>query len=248
MALSLHLSRPHRSLAAALTRFNGRRLAAAVALATMVVVSQSALADERKDIGALERPLLQDISNKAGDAIAAITTHALSLIGVRYKFGGEDPARGLDCSGLIRHVFQQATGITLPRSAREQAKVGDAVAMNELQPGDLVFFNTRRFQFSHVGIYLGNNEFIHAPRRGRAVEVVRLDQAYWQRAFNGARRIVDAVPTLAAATIAPAAHAADASRKPEGHAPAHGVAGPAAADRSRQTLPPPSAPQRVNAY
>lgn len=235
-------------LSAAPTRFSARQLAAVVALAAVTVVSQSALADERKDIGVLERPLLQDISNKAGDAIAAVTTHALSLIGVRYKFGGEDPARGLDCSGLIRHVFQQATGISLPRSAREQAKVGDAVAMSELQPGDLVFFNTRRFQFSHVGIYLGNNEFIHAPSRGRAVEVVRLDQAYWQRAFNGARRIVDAVPTLAAATLAPAAHAADASRKSDGHAPANVVGGSAAPVRSRQTLAPPSASQRVNAY
>ncbi len=230
------------------TRFSPRQLAAVVALAAVAVISQSALADERKDIGALERPLLQDISNKAGDAIAAVTTHALSLIGVRYKFGGEDPERGLDCSGLIRHVFQQATGISLPRSAREQAKVGDAVAMSELQPGDLVFFNTRRFQFSHVGIYLGNNEFIHAPSRGRAVEVVRLDQAYWQRAFNGARRIVDAVPTFAAATLAPAAHAADASRKSDAHAPAHVVGGSAALDRSRQTLPPSSASQRVDAY
>lgn len=233
---------------AARTRLSARQLAAVVALAAVAAVSQSALADERKDIGALERPLLQDISNKAGDAIASVTTHALSLIGVRYKFGSEDPARGLDCSGLIRHVFQQATGISLPRSAREQAKVGDAVAMSELQPGDLVFFNTRRFQFSHVGIYLGNNEFIHAPSRGRAVEVVRLDQAYWQRAFNGARRIVDAVPTLAAATIAPAAHAADAPRKSDAHAPANVVGGPAVRDRSRQTLPPPSASQRVNAY
>lgn len=230
------------------TRFIARQLVRVVVLAAVAMVSQSALADERKDIGTLERPLLQDTSNKAGDAIAAVTTHALSLIGVRYKFGGEDPARGLDCSGLIRHVFQQATGISLPRSAREQAKVGDSVAMSELQPGDLVFFNTRRFQFSHVGIYLGNNEFIHAPSRGRAVEVVRLDQAYWQRAFNGARRIVDAVPTLAAATIAPAAHAADGSRKSDGHVPPNVAGASTAQDRSRHPSSPASTSQRGNGY
>ncbi|MFN3629908.1 MAG: C40 family peptidase [Casimicrobiaceae bacterium] len=227
MMLGLNISHP-----AAPTRLNLRALAAIVALAAVATVSQSTLADERKDVVAHERLLLQDISNRAGDAIAAVTSHALSLIGVRYKFGSEDPARGLDCSGLIRYVFQQATGISLPRTAREQAKVGDAVAMSELQPGDLVFFNTRRFQFSHVGIYLGNNEFIHAPSRGRTVEVVRLDQAYWQRAFNGARRIVVAVPRLAASTIAPAAHAADALQKQDDAQFTNGTLQPAALDSS----------------
>jgi|GEM_PF-1265213 len=185
----------------------------------------------RADALPIERPLLTDFSERASDAIAAVTSHALSLIGVRYKFGSENPERGLDCSGLIRHVFQQATGLSLPRSAREQARIGDSVALNELQPGDLVFFNTRRFQFSHVGIYLGNNQFIHAPSRGKAVEIVRLDQAYWQRAFNGARRIIDAVPALAAATIAPSVQAA-----PRDHTA--GSSGSTTTATSTHSLPP----------
>jgi hypothetical protein len=115
------------------------------------------------------------------------------LIGVEYKFGGNTPDTGLDCSGFVRYVFQQATGISLPRSSREQAKVGKQVDKNQLEPGDLVFFNTRRFQFSHVGVYLGDNRFIHSPSRGGSVEVVNLDNKYWQKTFNGARRIIGAV-------------------------------------------------------
>ncbi|MCZ2135026.1 MAG: C40 family peptidase [Burkholderiales bacterium] len=149
---------------------------------------------------------LRDFGSKARDTAGDITSYALSLIGVNYKFGGNSPEQGLDCSGLIRYVFQQATGIALPRTAREQARVGESVAMEQLQPGDLVFFNTRRFQYSHVGLYLGDNRFIHAPSRGGSVEVVSLDQRYWQKAFNGARRIVGGLPDLSA--VIPAAEAA----------------------------------------
>ncbi len=113
-----------------------------------------------------------------------------------YKFGGNSPEQGLDCSGLIRYVFQQATGISLPRTAREQARVGESVAVDKLQPGDLVFFNTRRFQFSHVGLYIGDNRFIHAPSTGGSVEVVSLEKQYWQKAFNGARRVIQSIPEL----------------------------------------------------
>jgi hypothetical protein len=85
--------------------------------------------------------------------------------------------------------------------------VGDAVAIADLKPGDLVFFNTRRFAFSHVGIYLGDNQFIHAPRRGREVEVTTLDKRYWQTRFNGARRLVGVLPGLVPSLVTEA-HAA----------------------------------------
>lgn len=167
-------------------------------------VSESRLARAEKalrDAGSA----LRDASVTARDTASEITTYALGLIGVSYKFGGNTPDQGLDCSGLIRYVFQQATGIALPRTARDQARVGESVAMDKLQPGDLVFFNTRRFQFSHVGLYLGDNKFIHAPSRGGSVEVVSLDKQYWQKAFNGARRIIGGLPDLSA--VVPAAEA-----------------------------------------
>lgn len=139
---------------------------------------------------------LRDFREKAKDTASDITSYALSLIGVDYRFGGNSPDQGLDCSGLIRYVFQQATGISLPRSAREQARVGESISKDKLQPGDLVFFNTRRFQFSHVGLYIGDNRFIHAPSAGGEVQVVSLDNIYWRKAFNGARRIIGGLPNI----------------------------------------------------
>jgi cell wall-associated NlpC family hydrolase len=136
-----------------------------------------------------------------------LSSFALDLIGVKYRFGGNTPESGLDCSGLVRYVFQQVTGVELPRTAREMSRVGDQVAVDDLKPGDLVFFNTRRFAFSHVGIYLGDNQFIHAPRRGREVEVATIDKSYWQKRFNGARRLVGVVPEMMPAIIGEAAAA-----------------------------------------
>ena len=127
---------------------------------------------------------------------------ALSLVGIDYRYGGESPERGLDCSGLIRYVFQHVTGVTLPRTAKELSRIGKDVSAADLEPGDLVFFNTRRFAFSHVGIYLGNDHFIHAPSRGGEVGVASLGSAYWQKRYNGARRLVGVLPALMPSLIA----------------------------------------------
>lgn len=121
---------------------------------------------------------------------------ALSLVGIDYRYGGESPDRGLDCSGLIRYVFQHVTGVTLPRTAKELSRIGKDISAADLEPGDLVFFNTRRFAFSHVGIYLGNDRFIHAPSRGGEVGVASLANGYWQKRYNGARRLVGVLPAL----------------------------------------------------
>ncbi len=184
-------------------------VATCVACALFVLPADAAPKEKEKDgSSAMLRAekSLRDLGGKAKDTASDITTYALSLIGVDYRFGGNTPDSGLDCSGLIRYVFQQATGLSLPRSAREQARVGESVSKDQLQPGDLVFFNTRRFQFSHVGLYIGDNRFIHAPSSGGAVQVVSLDNAYWQKAFNGARRIVSGMPDIS--TIISTAHAA----------------------------------------
>jgi hypothetical protein len=129
---------------------------------------------------------------------------ALSLVGIDYRFGGDSPERGLDCSGLIRYVFQQVTGVTLPRTAQELSRIGEKVRADDLTPGDLVFFNTRRFAFSHVGIYLGDGRFIHAPATGGEVGVATLSNAYWQKRYNGARRLLGVLPALMPALISPA--------------------------------------------
>lgn len=118
-----------------------------------------------------------------------LVLRALSFIGVRYKWGGNSPDTGFDCSGLIRYVYQQVTGLALPGNAREISEVGIKVERSELRPGDLVFFNTLRRPFSHVGIYLGEARFVHAPSRGGRVEIVDMSERYWQQRFNGARRL-----------------------------------------------------------
>lgn len=148
--------------------------------------------------------VVKSAANSAWHTTQQLSSYALGLLGVNYKFGGNTPESGLDCSGLVRYVFQQVTGVDLPRTAKAMSGVGDSVALKDLKPGDLVFFNTRRFAFSHVGIYLGDNQFIHAPRRGREVEIATLDKRYWQARFNGARRLVGVLPELVPSLVSEA--------------------------------------------
>ncbi len=114
---------------------------------------------------------------------------ALDLLGIRYRRGGSTPEAGFDCSGFVSHVFREGIGLVLPRSSKEMSKTGEVVNREELKPGDLVFFNTMRSAFSHVGIYLGDNQFVHAPRAGGRVRIEDLRDSYWVKRFNGARRV-----------------------------------------------------------
>jgi hypothetical protein len=176
----------------------------------------AAQATSRHSLAETASATVRSVAASAWSSARDLTAFALGLLGVDYKYGGETPESGLDCSGLVRYVFQQVTGVMLPRTAREMSRLGDKVGLDDLQPGDLVFFNTRRFAFSHVGIYLGDNRFIHAPARGREVEIAEIDRSFWHRRFNGARRLIGAVPGLVpsligdatAAPLAPAAAAA----------------------------------------
>lgn len=128
------------------------------------------------------------------DRTSEITVYALSLVGVRYKFGGNNAATGFDCSGFVNHVFGEIADYALPRNSEAIAQRGIVVAKNDLQAGDLVFYNTRSRANSHVGIYLGNNSFVHAPSRGKSVEIVDMTESYWQKRFNGARRLLSVLP------------------------------------------------------
>jgi cell wall-associated NlpC family hydrolase len=114
---------------------------------------------------------------------------ALASAGVPYRRGGNSPESGFDCSGLVAHVYREAFGIELPHNALAQSRMGRHVTLSQLEAGDLVFYNTERRPYSHVGIFLGDNRFIHAPRPGAAVRVENMRGAYWTRRFDGARRI-----------------------------------------------------------
>ena len=113
----------------------------------------------------------------------------MDLLGVPYRRGGSSESTGFDCSGFVRHLYEKSVGQLLPRRAEEQARSTEIIEREELKPGDLVFFNTMRRAFSHVGIYVGDGKFIHAPRAGKSVKVDDMRSAYWQKRFNGARRV-----------------------------------------------------------
>jgi len=174
-----------------------------VAAAALGPVSASAQSGADRSL-AVARQTAANVWQGAQD----VAIYALGMIGIDYRYGGETPENGLDCSGLVRYVFQQVTGVTLPRTSKELSQIGAKVSPDDLKAGDLVFFNTRRLAFSHVGIYLGDNRFIHAPNTGSEVEIARLSESYWQKHFNGARRLVGVLPTLVPPVVATAAAAA----------------------------------------
>ncbi len=132
---------------------------------------------------------LQSARNAFGGKASELVMQAMGLLGVPYKRGGTSEEKGFDCSGFVRHMYEKSVGLVLPRRAEEQTKVTEEISRSELKPGDLVFFNTLKRTFSHVGIYVGDGKFIHAPRPGKAVRVDDMREAYWQQRFNGARRV-----------------------------------------------------------
>lgn len=134
------------------------------------------------------KSFLSGVASKAGD----VGGGALNMIGVRYRWGGNSPDSGLDCSGFVRYVFQDTLGMTLPRRAEEMSRVGKKVRVSDLKPSDLVFFNTMRRSFSHVGIYIGDNKFVHSPSTGSTIRVDDMEDGYWKKRFQGARRIENA--------------------------------------------------------
>lgn len=138
------------------------------------------------------------VADKASDLVG----NAMGFLGVRYKRGGNSAETGFDCSGFVRAIYEQTVGLLLPRRADQQAATTTVIDKKELQPGDLVFFNTMRRAFSHVGIYVGDGKFIHSPRSGSEVRVEDMRQSYWQRRFDGARRVTPTATAVEANTPA----------------------------------------------
>lgn len=136
------------------------------------------------------RPASRDVAGSP-EAVEVVV-RAMGLIGVPYQWGGNDPREGFDCSGLVTHVYLEAVGMKLPRTSRLISGRGEKVARSRLAPGDLVFFNTTRQPFSHVGIYVSDDRFVHAPSSGSLVRVDSMGLRYWQQRFAGARRLLPA--------------------------------------------------------
>ena len=160
----------------------------------------------------VERGLGDGLIGQVRDRASELVLTAMNFLGVPYRRGGQSEDQGFDCSGFTRYIFERSIGLVLPRRVDEQASAPGLrkVRRDDLQPGDLVFFNTLRRSFSHVGIYVGEGKFIHSPKSGAVVRVEDMTLAYWARRFTGARR----------ANEAPLAPNAGANAAPQPSAPA----------------------------
>ncbi len=166
-------------------------------LLTLILFSGSAQAVDKKQAEQANAPTpsasasalatLKNLRDKTSD----FTINAMGLLGIKYRRCGNTAENGLDCSGFVRLVFKNSNEAELPRTAKEISKKGEKIDTKDLKPGDLVFYNTLKKSFSHVGIYLGDNQFIHAPSAGGKIRIESMNLSYWKKRFNGARRIAN---------------------------------------------------------
>ena len=139
----------------------------------------------------------QSVTNKASELVV----HAMGFLGLPYQHGGGTFETGFDCSGFVKAIFEQTIGLALPRKAEQQAAGTQLIDKKELVPGDLVFFNTMHRAYSHVGIYVGDGKFIHSPKPGAEVRIESLGAAYWNRRFDGARRVGNGTEEMGKAAV-----------------------------------------------
>jgi cell wall-associated NlpC family hydrolase len=184
----------------------------AMALGCIAAQAQSATADDMdkfladKGLVAKLGEQVSQVGRVVTDKASDLVFNAMGFLGVPYKRGGNSAESGFDCSGFVKAMYEQTIGMVLPRRSVEQAAATQPIDKSELQPGDLVFFNTLRSAFSHVGIYVGDNKFIHSPRSGSVVRVEDMRIGYWSSRFDGARRVPQPqqqAPTLQTASTKP---------------------------------------------
>lgn len=149
----------------------------------LVLLLLGACGTPRQAVVQPEPPQRQD------DRMSNLAIYAMSLYDTPYQYGGKSRVNGFDCSGFVQYVYLNTVGLQLPRTSVEMSRIGTPLEPHELKPGDLVFFNTARSPYSHVGIFVGENRFVHSPKTGKAIMLASLSDSYWSRHYNGARRI-----------------------------------------------------------
>ena len=173
---------------------------AALVLATSVHATPAGAGDDLDqllfDKGLIAR--LDQVRQSVGEKASTLVFTAIGFLGVPYRRGGNTVETGFDCSGFVKAMYEQTLGKILPRKAEQQAAATEKIDRADLQPGDLVFFNTMRRAFSHVGIYIGEGKFVHSPKPGSEVRVDNMAGSYWSRRFDGARRVTTAAPEATA--------------------------------------------------
>jgi hypothetical protein len=155
-------------------------------------MEQKRLVDRLEEVRVNVGERMHEGAERVKTRTSELVVSAMGFLGVPYRRGGSSVETGFDCSGFVKAIYEQALGHILPRRANEQAAATQKIDRKDLQPGDLVFFNTLRRTFSHVGIYIGDNKFIHSPKPGAQVRVEDMGVPYWSRRFDGARRVVEA--------------------------------------------------------
>lgn len=163
----------------------------ALCLPVLLALAACSSSPKRTEAPARAAPALRVVDVAPADPVRAndVLMRALGLVGTPYRWGGNTPAGGFDCSGLVGFVFRDAAQLALPRTTREIAKVkAERPPRDRLAPGDLVLFGQPTF---HIGIYVGEGRFVHAPSTGGTVRLDRLDGPYWGRHYDGARRLLD---------------------------------------------------------
>lgn len=170
-------------------RIRSMRTLTHISLLLALCISPYCMGSDANDASQAETTTAESPVNSWQAMAEGILSQAFSLTGIKYKYGGTSPETGFDCSGFVRYVFQQASDLTLPHGARAISQIGQAISTDQLRPGDLVFYKTLKSAFSHVGIYIGDDKFIHSPTNGGGVHVVDMKEKYWAKRFNGARRI-----------------------------------------------------------
>ena len=155
-------------------------------------MAEKHLLDRLEDVRVTMTERVASGANHVAQRASDLVVNAMGFLGVPYRRGGSSVETGFDCSGFVKAMYEQTVGMILPRRADEQAAATQKIDRQELQPGDLVFFNTMRRAFSHVGIYIGDNKFIHSPRPGAQVRVEDMGVSYWTKRFDGARRVLTA--------------------------------------------------------
>jgi cell wall-associated NlpC family hydrolase len=168
-------------------------ISCAFALPTVAQASEQAKEIPTESFTQAGKAYFSRAADKLVDSVSgrseSLINQAMELIGVRYRWNMDIPQSGLDGSGFVAYVFKDKLSFLIPRKSSQMSKVGKSINRDDLQPGDLVFFNTMRMTFSHVGIYVGENKFIHSPSKGANIRVDDMTSVYWDKRFDGARRL-----------------------------------------------------------
>jgi len=181
------------SIASVRTLTRSALIACAFALPTVAQASEQAKETPTESFTQAGKAYFSRAADKLVDSVSgrseSLINQAMELIGVRYRWNMDIPQSGLDGSGFVAYVFKDRLSFLIPRKSSQMSKVGKSINRDDLQPGDLVFFNTMRMTFSHVGIYVGENKFIHSPSKGANIRVDDMTSVYWDKRFDGARRL-----------------------------------------------------------